>query len=95
MGERELVQQKMQAKIDEWTAELSQLKAKAKGASADAQLEMRRKIDNLESRLSDGHKKLNESADASGSKWDSLKESVSKWWESDSSNEKDLAGSSR
>ncbi len=94
MGERELVQQKMQSKIDEWTAEVSKLKAKAKGASADAQLEMRRQIDTLQTRLDEGHKKLSQSADASGSQWDAIKDSVSKWWESDDSKTKaDMAGS--
>jgi hypothetical protein len=39
MNEKELYQQKKQAQLDEWKAEVDKLKAKASGASADAQMD--------------------------------------------------------
>ncbi len=44
MNEKELYQQKKQAQLNEWKAEFDKLKAKASGASADAQLELNKQI---------------------------------------------------
>lgn len=38
MSEKEIYQQKTQAQLDEWKAEVDKLKAKAFGSSADAQM---------------------------------------------------------
>ena len=62
MSDKELYQQKMQAKLDEWKAEVDKLKAKASGASADAQLEMNKQIKALESKIEEGKAKLSELA---------------------------------
>jgi hypothetical protein len=51
MTDKELYQQKKQAQLDEWRAEVNKLKARASGASADAQLEMNKQIKALESRI--------------------------------------------
>ena len=57
MNEKELYQQKKQAQLDEWKAEVDKLKAKASGASADAQLELNREIDTLEGKIEQGRAK--------------------------------------
>ena len=49
-NDKELYQQKKQAQLDEWTAEVKELKAKASGASVDAQLELNKKIDAVHAR---------------------------------------------
>jgi len=51
MNEKELYQQKTQAQLDEWKAELDKLKAKASSASADTQLELNKQIKALEGKL--------------------------------------------
>ena len=64
MGDKELYEQKKQAQLDEWKADLDKLKAKASGASADAQLEMNKQIKALESKIEEGKAKLSELAKA-------------------------------
>lgn len=65
MNEKQLYQQKKQAQLDEWQAEVDKLKAKASEASADAQLEMNSQIEALEGKIEEGKAKLAELADAS------------------------------
>jgi len=55
--------------LDEWTAEVDKLKAKASGASADAQLELNKQIEALEGKIEEGKTKLTEIADASEDAW--------------------------
>lgn len=82
MTEKELYQQKKQAQLDEWKAEVDKLKAKASGASADAQLELNKEIEALEGKIEEGKTKLGEVADASGDAWKSIKDGVESAWES-------------
>lgn len=77
MNEKELYQQKTQAQLDEWKAELDKLKAKASGASADTQLELNKQIKALEGKLEEGNNKLAEIVDASEDAWDSMKSAFS------------------
>ena len=73
MNEKELYQQKKQAQLDEWKAEADKLKAKASGASADAQLQLNKQIEALEDKIEDGKTRLTEIAEASEEAWDSIK----------------------
>ena len=82
MGDKELYQQKMKAQLDEWKAEIDKLKAKASGASADAQLEMNRQIKALESKTEEGKAKLSALAKASEEAWESMKEGMEAAWSS-------------
>ncbi len=82
MSEKELYQQKKQAQLDEWEAEVDKLKAKASGASADAQLELNKEIEELEGKIEQGKSKLAELADASEGAWGSIKEGVESAWDS-------------
>ena len=82
MNEKELYQQKKQAQLDEWKAEVDKLKAKASGASADAQLELNKQIETLEGKLEEGKTKLAEIAGASEDAWESIKEGVESAWDS-------------
>ena len=58
MNDKELYQQKMQARLDEWKADVDKLKAKASGSSADVQLDMNRQIKALERNIEEGKAKL-------------------------------------
>lgn len=80
MSDKELYQQKMQAQLDEWKAEVDKLKAKASGASADAQLEMNKQIKALESKIEEGKAKLSELAKAGEDAWESIKDGVESAW---------------
>ena len=80
MNDKELYQQKMQARLDEWNAEVDKLKAKGSGASADVQLDMNKQLKVLEGRIEDGKAKLSELTEASEDAWESIKEGVESAW---------------
>jgi len=82
MNEKELYQQKKQAQLDEWKAEVEKLKAKDSGASADAQLEVNREIEALEGKIEQGKAKVAELAEASDDAWESIKDGVESAWDS-------------
>lgn len=53
-----LYQQKMQAQLDEWKAEVDKLKAQVSGASANIQLEINEEIKGLETKIKVGKSKM-------------------------------------
>ena len=82
MDEKQLYQQKRQAQLDEWQAEIDKFKAKASGASADAQLKLNEQIKVLEGKLTVGKAKLKEIAEASDDAWESIKGGAESAWAS-------------
>lgn len=82
MSDRKLYQQKLQAQLDEWHAELDKLKAQAKGASADAQHGMQEQIDALEAQMAEARDQLKEFGAAGDEAWASLKAGLNASWES-------------
>ncbi|MBK6289918.1 MAG: coiled coil domain-containing protein [Gammaproteobacteria bacterium] len=82
MSDKELYQQKMQARLDEWRAEVDKLKARTSGASADAQLKMSKQIKTLESKIEEGKTKLSQLAEAADDAWELIKDDVESTWDS-------------
>lgn len=82
MNDKELYQQKMQARLDELKADVDKLKAKASGASADVQLDINRQIEVLERKIDEGKAKLSELAGAGEDAWESIKDGVESAWDS-------------
>ena len=82
MGDKELYQQKMQAQLDELRAKLDILKARAAGASADAQLELNKQVAAMESRIEEGKMKLSQLAESSDEAWDTMKAGFESAWDS-------------
>ncbi len=80
MTDKEIFQQKMQAQLDELKAQVDLLKTKASGASADAQLEMNKHIEALQTRIDDGTVKLSALAQAGKEAWVPMKEGVESAW---------------
>lgn len=80
MKDKELYQQKMQARLDEWNAEIHKLKAKSSGASADVQLDINRQIRLLERNLEEAKTMLRESAAAGEDAWESIKKGFEDAW---------------
>lgn len=91
MNDKELYQQKKQAQLDEWKAEVDKLRARASGASADAQLELNKQVEVLEGKIGEGKTKLAEIAHASEEAWESIKEGVESAWDSMKSAFRDAA----
>lgn len=77
---REAYIDKLAAKLKEYDARVSELQAKIEAADADARIEHRRQLDEIESRKSDLQKNLEE-AKRSGSKaWEELKGGLERSW---------------
>ncbi len=80
--DEELYQQKAQATLDGWKADLEKLKSKASGASADAQLELNEKIRELQPQIEAAQAKLAELESSGDEAWESVKEGVESAWSS-------------
>ncbi len=76
MNKKEIFRQKIQSQLDEWKADVDKLKAKASGASADAQQELDKQIKMLKGKMQEGKTKLATIADASEDAWESVKKGV-------------------
>lgn len=82
MSDKKISQQKKQAQLDEWKAEVDKLRAKLSGATAEAQLKMQEQIKSLEKKIAEGKTKLTEISEASEDAWESMKERVDAAWDS-------------
>lgn len=82
MRDQELYRQKKQAELDAWQAQVDQFKAKVSHASADAQLEMNRRIKTLEIKIEEANVKMAAILDVSEEAWDSFKEDLESAWDS-------------
>ena len=80
MDDKERYQQKMKAQLDQWKAEIDRLKAKASGASADAQLKMNQHIEALEGKIDEGKAKLAALTEATGEAWRDMTSGVDTAW---------------
>ncbi len=82
MNDRKLYQQKKEAQLNEWQADIDKIKAKTSMASADVQIEMNKQIDVLEKKIDEGKAKLSDLADAADDMYESAKEGVESAWDS-------------
>ena len=76
MTEKEAYEKKQQARLDEWTAEIDKLKAKAKQADADARLKIEedlKKAEAIKGNIEDRLTKLKSSA---GDAWEDIRDGV-------------------
>lgn len=80
MNTQALYTQKLQAQLEEWKADIDKLKARAKGASADAQIDLQKRADALEARVTEAGAKLEELAAAGADAWEDLKKNVELTW---------------
>jgi uncharacterized coiled-coil DUF342 family protein len=85
MGMKEAYEKKLQAKLNEWSAEIDKLKAKADGEKAEVQLEYYKKIEELRSMQEAAANKLTELKDAGDDAWEDLKAGIDSAWDSLSS----------
>jgi len=82
MSNREAYEQKLQAKLDERQAEIDKLKARAKGAEADARIEHQKEIDDLEAQRDEARQKLAELREAGDDAWEDVKDGAERAWNS-------------
>ncbi len=82
MNEKELYQQKKQAQLDEWRAEIEKFKAMASRASAEGKLELNNQIKKMEGKFEEGKARLAEIAKSGDEAWNSIKEGLDTSWSS-------------
>ena len=80
--EREAYEQKMNARLLKWDAQMQVLKARAKEAGANAKAEIGKELDDLEKRSDVAREKLRELRNSSGEAWQDLKAGLDNSWRS-------------
>lgn len=80
MSKKELYQQKLQAQLDEWSADIDKLKARADKADADVKLEYYEQIERLREKQATAKDKLGKLIAASDDAWEDLKTGTESAW---------------
>ena len=82
MSTRDDYVQKMQAKLDEWNADIDKLAAKADAAQADAKLKYQEQVEKLKTQRDAARHKLDELGKSSEGAWEDLRTGVELAWDS-------------
>ncbi len=77
---RKAYEEKLDAQLKEWNAEIALLKAKAENAKADLKVEYATKIDNMQNKRDIAKAKLHELKNAGDDAWEDLKTGAEKAW---------------
>lgn len=85
MSMKEAYEKKLQAQLDEWSAKIDLLKAKADSAEADTQLAYYKEIEELSSMQQTAKSKLKQLKESGGDTWEDLKAGMDSAWSSLSS----------
>ena len=79
--ERKAYEEKLDAQLDEWNAQISLLRARADKAKAEAKIEYYKTIDALQHRQGEARTKLHELKTAGDEAWEDLKTGAEKAWD--------------
>jgi multidrug resistance efflux pump len=77
---RKAYEEKLDAQLKEWSAQISLLKAKADNAKADAKIEYHKTIDILQKKQNEARTKLQDLKTAGDEAWEDLKTGAEKVW---------------
>lgn len=81
MVDKEGYRRKLQEQLDEWKAEAARLKVRAAGAKAEAQIELKERVNELEHRIREAGARLSELAEAGAEAWDTARKGVESSWD--------------
>lgn len=81
MADKDAYEQKLEAMLEEWQANIDKLRAQAKEASADAQLQYQKQIDDLRERREALEVKLKDIQNAQSAAWADIKAGADKAWD--------------
>ena len=79
-GKRKAYEEKLDAQLKEYNAQIALLKAKAENARADAKIDYYKTIDALEHKKDEAKNKLQELKTAGDEAWEDLKAGAEKAW---------------
>ena len=82
MSMKEAYEKKLQGQLDEWSAEIDSLKAKADKVEGDAQVEYYKQVEELRSMQQVANENLVELKDSSDNAWEDLKAGMDSAWHS-------------
>lgn len=77
---RKAYEEKLDAQLKEWSAQIALLKAKADNAKADAKIEYHKTIDALQRKQNEAKTKLQELKTAGDEAWEDLRTGAEKAW---------------
>ncbi len=77
---RKAYQEKLDAQLKEWNAQISLLKARAEKTRAETKIEYYKIIEALQKKVDDARPKLKELKNASDEAWEELKSGAEKAW---------------
>ncbi len=80
INKRKAYEEKLDAQLKEWSAQIALLKAKADNAKADAKIEYYKTIESLQGRQKEAATKLQELKTSGDEAWDDIKKSAEKVW---------------
>jgi hypothetical protein len=80
MEKRKAYEEKFDAQLKEWNAQIALLKAKADNAKADAKIEYYKTIETLQGKQNEASKKLQELKTAGDGAWEDIKTGAEKAW---------------
>ena len=80
MNDKQAYEKKLQAQLDEWSAEIDRLKARATDLEADAQLEYNKRIEAIQTLQEAARERLGELRKSSDDAWEDLKGGVDEAW---------------
>jgi len=82
MSMRQAYIDKIQARLNEWDAEIEKLTAQADEAGADAKIRYEKQVDDLKKRQKEAQLKLDDMRKAGEDAWDDMKAGVEDAWKS-------------
>lgn len=82
MNHKDAYEKKMQARLDQWSAEIDGLKAQAEKADAEARIALNEKIDEATAKKDSAKEKLDRLKDAGDDAWEDLKNGMEGAWSS-------------
>ena len=77
---RKAYEEKLDAQMEEWKAQISLIKARADKAKAEAKIEYNKTIEGLQGKHDEAKAKLHELKTAGGEAWEDLKTGAEKVW---------------
>ncbi len=79
-NKRKAYEEKLDAQVNEWNAQITLLKAKAENAKADAKIDYYKSIEALEHKQGEAKAKLQELKTAGDEAWEDVKAGLEKAW---------------